>query len=66
MVVVAIAGGTGNVGRTIVDAFKEDGKHEVIILARKVSEAVLPSLADTVSLTPAGTRREVRCSGICC
>ncbi|KAF9693840.1 hypothetical protein EKO04_008111 [Ascochyta lentis] len=35
MVVVAVVGGTGNVGRTIVDALKEDGNHEVIILARK-------------------------------
>jgi uncharacterized protein YbjT (DUF2867 family) len=36
MVVVAVVGGTGSVGRTIVDAFKEDGKHKVIVLARKV------------------------------
>ncbi|UPX17228.1 uncharacterized protein EKO05_0007594 [Ascochyta rabiei] len=35
MVVVAVAGGTGTVGMTIVDAFKEDGEHEVIVLARK-------------------------------
>ncbi|KAJ4341946.1 hypothetical protein N0V95_007071 [Ascochyta clinopodiicola] len=38
MVVVAVVGGTGNVGRTIVDAFKENGEHEVIVLARKVPE----------------------------
>ncbi|TVY76133.1 Oxidoreductase swnN [Lachnellula suecica] len=38
MVVVAIVGGTGNVGKTLVDAFKEDGKHEVIVLGRKVPE----------------------------
>jgi dTDP-4-dehydrorhamnose reductase len=37
MVVVAVVGGTGNVGKTIVDALKEDGKHEVIVLTRKVS-----------------------------
>lgn len=37
MVVVAIVGGTGNVGKTLVDAFKESEKHEVIILGRKVS-----------------------------
>jgi saccharopine dehydrogenase-like NADP-dependent oxidoreductase len=37
MVVIAVVGGTGNVGRTIVDALKEDGKHEVIVLTRKVS-----------------------------
>ncbi|KAF2129549.1 NAD(P)-binding protein [Dothidotthia symphoricarpi CBS 119687] len=38
MVVVAVMGGTGSVGRTIVDALKEDGKHKVIVLARKVPE----------------------------
>ncbi|KAJ4315043.1 hypothetical protein N0V94_006155 [Neodidymelliopsis sp. IMI 364377] len=38
MVVVAVVGGTGNVGKTIVDAFKEDGKHEVIVLARKANQ----------------------------
>jgi len=37
MVKVAVAGGTGSVGRTIVDALKENPKHEVIVLARKVS-----------------------------
>ncbi|KAJ4986501.1 hypothetical protein SVAN01_08063 [Stagonosporopsis vannaccii] len=37
MVVVAVAGGTGSVGKTIVDALKADGKHKVIVLARKVS-----------------------------
>lgn len=37
MVVVAVVGGTGNVGKTIVDAFKEDAEHKVIVLARKVS-----------------------------
>jgi NAD dependent epimerase/dehydratase family enzyme len=37
MVVVAIVGGTGSVGHTLVDAFKENAKHDVIVLARKVS-----------------------------
>lgn len=41
MVVVAIAGGTGSVGRSLVDAFIEDGKHEVIVLARAVSSCVV-------------------------
>ena len=36
MVVVAVAGGTGGVGKTIVEAFAADGKHEVKILSRKV------------------------------
>ena len=37
MVVVAIAGGSGNLGRALVDAIKAKGGAEVIILARKVS-----------------------------
>jgi uncharacterized protein YbjT (DUF2867 family) len=36
MVAVAVAGGTGNVGRTIVDALKKSQKHEVVVLTRKV------------------------------
>lgn len=38
MVKVAIAGGTGDVGRTIVEVIRNDSKHEAIVLARKVSE----------------------------
>ncbi|CAO2656492.1 Nn.00g052950.m01.CDS01 [Neocucurbitaria sp. VM-36] len=38
MVVVAVIGGTGSVGKTIVEAFQEDRKHDVIIFARKVPE----------------------------
>lgn len=37
MVIVAVAGGTGSVGKTIVDAIKADGTHEVIVLTRKVN-----------------------------
>lgn len=37
MAIIAVAGGTGNVGRTIVEAIVAAGKHEVKILARKVS-----------------------------
>lgn len=33
---IAVAGGTGNLGRTIVEAIVADGKFEVVILARKV------------------------------
>jgi saccharopine dehydrogenase-like NADP-dependent oxidoreductase len=36
MVVVAVAGGTGAVGRSIVEAFISQGKHEVIVLSRTV------------------------------
>ncbi|KIX93964.1 uncharacterized protein Z520_10301 [Fonsecaea multimorphosa CBS 102226] len=38
MVTVAVAGGTGDLGRTIVDALKASPKHQVIVLARKESK----------------------------
>ncbi|KPM42090.1 hypothetical protein AK830_g4484 [Neonectria ditissima] len=34
MVVVAIAGGTGGVGRTVLDAIAKSGKHKAVILSR--------------------------------
>lgn len=37
MAVIAVAGGTGNVGRTLVEAIITAGKHDVKVLARKVS-----------------------------
>jgi uncharacterized protein YbjT (DUF2867 family) len=36
MVVVAVAGGTGHLGRTIVEAIVAAGKHDVKILSRTV------------------------------
>ncbi|KAJ8111668.1 hypothetical protein OPT61_g5792 [Boeremia exigua] len=36
MVVVAVFGGTGNVGKTIVEALQADGTHQVIAFGRKV------------------------------
>jgi nucleoside-diphosphate-sugar epimerase len=36
MVVVAVAGGTGAIGRNIVEAFISQGKHEIIVLSRTV------------------------------
>lgn len=36
MATVAVAGGTGSVGKTIVDAIVEAGKHEVVLLTRQV------------------------------
>jgi uncharacterized protein YbjT (DUF2867 family) len=36
MVVVAIAGGSGNLGRAFVDALKTKGGVDIIVLARKV------------------------------
>ncbi|KAH8688704.1 hypothetical protein BGW36DRAFT_434003 [Talaromyces proteolyticus] len=39
MVIVAVAGGTGAVGRNIVEALISQGKHEVIILSRTADAA---------------------------
>lgn len=36
MKAIAVAGGTGGVGRTIVDALVKYGKHEVYVLSRSV------------------------------
>jgi uncharacterized protein YbjT (DUF2867 family) len=36
MVTVAVAGGTGGIGRTIVEELVRQGKHQVLILSRKV------------------------------
>jgi FlaA1/EpsC-like NDP-sugar epimerase len=36
MSVVAVAGGTGKLGRTIVKAIVEHGEHKVVVLARTV------------------------------
>ncbi|CAO2652623.1 Nn.00g009060.m01.CDS01 [Neocucurbitaria sp. VM-36] len=40
MVTIAVAGGTGGIGRTIVDELVRQGKHNVLILSRKVSTIV--------------------------
>ncbi|KAF2243963.1 hypothetical protein BU26DRAFT_523515 [Trematosphaeria pertusa] len=34
--VIAVAGGSGGLGRAIVDVLKADSRYEVVILARKV------------------------------
>ena len=44
MVNVAIAGGTGHIGRTIVDVLGEDPGHKAIILSRKVSSTSMVGL----------------------
>lgn len=36
MVVVAVAGGTGGVGRTIVETLRQNPRYKTIVLARKV------------------------------
>lgn len=41
MVVVAVAGGSGAVGRTVLDAVVKSGEHEPIVLSRTVSSPLL-------------------------
>ena len=41
MVVVTIAGGTGGVGHTVLDAIAEVGEHRAIVLSRTVSSPLL-------------------------
>jgi uncharacterized protein YbjT (DUF2867 family) len=36
MAIIAVAGGTGNLGRAIVEALKATTSHTIYILARKV------------------------------
>lgn len=36
MVRVAIAGGTGNLGRTLVDAIVDTGEHDLFVISRGV------------------------------
>jgi uncharacterized protein YbjT (DUF2867 family) len=45
MVTVAVAGGTGKVGRTIVEAIVAAGKHEVVVLSREVSLLIKSDMA---------------------
>ncbi|KAL4726395.1 hypothetical protein ACLX1H_007076 [Fusarium chlamydosporum] len=40
MVTIAVAGGTGKVGRTIVEAIVAAGKHEVVVLSREENKAL--------------------------
>lgn len=38
MAVIAVAGGTGGVGKTIVERLAQEPKHQVIVLSRSVSQ----------------------------
>lgn len=51
MKVVAVAGGTGSVGSTIVDGLVEYGKHKVYALSRKVSKSLEIGLLGGLILT---------------
>ncbi|KAF6787294.1 nmra-like family protein [Colletotrichum musicola] len=48
MAIVAVAGGTGNVGRTIVEAIVATGKHDVKILARKANPKLEKEIGATI------------------
>jgi uncharacterized protein YbjT (DUF2867 family) len=37
MTIVAVAGGSGDLGRLITDALSKTGKHEIYITSRKVN-----------------------------
>lgn len=41
MVVVAIVGGTGSVGRTFREVLETNPKHKVVVLARKAGDGIL-------------------------
>ena len=41
MVVVAVAGGTGGLGRAVLDAIAKAGEHKAIVLSRTVSSPAL-------------------------
>lgn len=41
MAVVAVAGGTGGVGKTIVERLAQESKYRVIVLSRSVSTVVI-------------------------
>lgn len=64
MINVAVAGGLGNVGKTIVEVLKEDPKYNVIILSRKVRLRSGPKLFGAQSSTaPSPVRRQRTCAG---
>lgn len=41
MVRIALAGGSGGVGREILDALLATGKHDITIISRKVSREMI-------------------------
>ncbi|KAH8807668.1 hypothetical protein F5884DRAFT_345008 [Xylogone sp. PMI_703] len=48
MVVVAVAGGTGNLGKALVEVLKDSPKHKVVVLSRKPVENAFPNTAVVV------------------
>ncbi|GME52454.1 unnamed protein product [Neofusicoccum parvum] len=59
MVKVAIAGGTGDVGRTILEVIKDNPSHEVVVLTRKPTDTVLGASAVGVDYTDVDILRRV-------
>ncbi|EOD43449.1 putative -like family protein [Neofusicoccum parvum UCRNP2] len=59
MVKVAIAGGTGDVGRTILEVIKDNPNHEVVVLTRKSTDTVLGASAVGVDYTDVDILRRV-------
>ncbi len=51
MVVVAVAGGTGGLGRTVLDAIAKAGEHKAIVLSRTVSSPMLSLQSNNVKTT---------------
>ena len=59
MAIIGVAGGSGGIGRTIAEAIQARGKHEVKLLARKVTislsispfGSIRPELRDNTELT---------------
>lgn len=51
MVVVAIVGGTGSVGRTFREVIEKNPKHKVVVLARKAAEGVVAADYGNVEAT---------------
>lgn len=41
MSIIVLAGGSGSVGKTIAEALVQHGKHEVVVLSRRVSGSCL-------------------------
>lgn len=52
MVVIAVAGGTGDVGRAVVEEIARTGKHKVLVLGRQVRDNPFPPAYPFYRLQP--------------
>lgn len=57
MVVVAVAGGTGHLGQTIIEVLRDNPKHKVIVLARKVRLKINTTIILSLSTVTDSMRR---------